>query len=114
MRDTILIERVIQLKEILDRIDVPAFEDIPDRDTMARISAKKWRLPSTEIDFVLIGDGPRAGEWLISPETMDRLPEFYERVKDLPYKPGPAKELDDAYRALSLEKKSTIYDAFTN
>ena len=35
-------------------------------------------------------------------------------VKRLPYKPGPAKELNEAYRALSSEKKSTIYDAFTS
>ena len=68
---------------------------------MERISAKKWRLPNTEIDFVLIEDGPRAGNYLISAETVDRLPEFYERVKHLPYKPGPAKELNDTYRALS-------------
>ncbi len=114
LRDTILVERVIQLKEVLDRIDIPAFEDIPDQDTMARISAKKWRLPNTEIEFVLIENGPRAGEWLISSEVLERLPEFYDRVKHLPYKPGPAKELNDAYRALSSEKKSTIYEAFTS
>ena len=43
---------------------------------------------------------------LISAETVDRLPEFYDRVKHLPYKPGPAKELNDAYRALSSDKES--------
>src|SRR3954463_8788801 len=114
LRNTILLERMLQLKEILDRIDVPAFEDIPDRDTMARMSVKKWRLPNTEIDFVLIEDGPRAGEWLVSAETMEQLPGFYERVKHLPYKPGPAKDLNDAYRAVSSDKKSTIYDSFTS
>ena len=59
--------------------------------------------PNTEIDFVLIEDGPRAGDYLISAETVDRLPEFYEQVKHLPYKPGPAKELNDTYRAMSSE-----------
>ena len=104
----------MQLKEILDRIEIPAFDDIPDREAMERMSAKKWRLPNTEIDFVLIEDGPRAGNYLISAETVDRLPEFYERVKHLPYKPGPAKELNDAYRAMSSDKECTIYDAFTS
>ena len=79
---------------------------------MTRISAKKWRLPNTEIDLVLIEDGPRAGEWLISPATINRLPEFHNRVKHLPYKDGPAKELDEAYRTLSSDRKGTIYDAF--
>ena len=45
---------------------------------MTRRSAKRWRLPNTEIDFVLIEDGPQAGEWLISSETVNRLPEFYD------------------------------------
>ena len=50
---------------------------------------------------------------LISAETVDRLPEFYERVKHLPYKPGPAKELNDTYRAMSSGIRNfTIYDAY--
>ena len=114
LQTTIPVERSLQLKEILDRIEVPAFDDIPDRAAMERMSAKKWRLPNTEIEFVLIEDGPRAGNYLISAETVDRLPEFYEQVKNLPYKPGPAKELNEAYRALSSNKKATLYDAFTN
>jgi MscS family membrane protein len=43
LRDTIAVERLIQLKEVLDRIELPAFDDIPDREAMARSSAKKWR-----------------------------------------------------------------------
>ena len=62
-KHTVPIERAIQLKEMLDRIEIPAFDDIPDREAMERNSAKKWRLPDTEIDFVLIEDGPRAGSY---------------------------------------------------
>lgn len=107
-------ERALQLKEILDRIDVPAFDDIPDREAMERNAAKKWRLPDTEIDFHLIEEGPRAGSYLVSAATVERLPEFYERVKHLPYKPGPAKELNDTYRAMNENKEFTIYDAFAS
>ena len=45
---------------------------------------------------------------------MDRLPEFYERVKKLPYKPGPAAELSDVYRKLSASGTATIYEAYSN
>jgi MscS family membrane protein len=114
LRDTVAIERGIQLKEILDRIKLPSFDDIPDREGMARSSAKRWRLPDTEIDIVLIEDGPRAGEYLVSADTVDRLPEFYQRVRELPYKPGPAKELADAYRTLSSNRASTIYEAYSS
>jgi MscS family membrane protein len=112
LRDTVSVERLIQLKEIFDRIDIPPFADIPDRETMARMSSKRWRLPGTEIDIVLIESGPRAGEYLFSAATVDRIPEFYDLVKDLPYKPGPGQKLADIYRSLTHSSSATIYDAF--
>ncbi len=114
LRDTVADERLLQLKEILDRIGLPSFDDIPDREAMTRSSAKKWRLPGTAIDIVLIENGPRAGEYLVPAETVDRLPEFYERVRKLPYKPGPAKQLADVYRTISSNRASTIYEAVFN
>ena len=76
LQDTIPVERLLQLKEILDRIELPPLADIPDQEAMARLAVKRWRLPGTEIDFVQVRDGPRAGEYLVSAETVDRLPEF--------------------------------------
>jgi MscS family membrane protein len=112
LQDSVTLERLLQLKEILDRVEIPATADIPDRETMARLSSKRWRLPNTEIDIVLIENGPRMGEYLVSAETIDRLPEFYERIKDLPYKPGPAERLNAAYRTIGLSGAATNYDAF--
>jgi hypothetical protein len=63
-----------------DFVEITA-ADIPDREAMARQPSKRWRLPNTEIDIVLIENGQRAGEYLVSAETIDRLPEFYDRVK---------------------------------
>jgi len=114
LRDTVAPERAIQLKEILDRIEYPSFESIPDQEVMARASSKRWRLPGTEIDIGLIEKGPRSGEYLVSADTVDRLPGFYERVKKLPYKPGPAAELSDVYRRMSSGGAATIYDAFSS
>jgi MscS family membrane protein len=71
---------VLQLKEILDRIKLPSFDEIPDREAMTRSSAKRWRLPDTEIDVVLIEDGPRAGEYLVSADTVDRLPQAPQKA----------------------------------
>ena len=112
LRDTVIGERIVQLREVLDRIEVPAFADIPDREAMAARSTKRWRLPDTEIDFALIESGPQAGEFLVSAETVDRLPEFYQRVKHLPYRSGPAADLYGVYRAISLGGSATIHDAF--
>ena len=85
LRDTVSTERTLQLKEILDRIEIPRFADLPDQDAMARQLAKRWRLPNTEIDIVRVENGSRAGEYLVSAETIEHLPEFYARVKYLPY-----------------------------
>ena len=80
---------------------------------MARTSSKRWRLPGTEIDIALIENGPRSGEYLVSAGTVDQLPEFYERVKKLPYKPGAAAELSDVYRRMA-RGAATIYDAYSS
>src|SRR5262249_4188742 len=53
------------------------------------------------------------GEYLVSAGSVERLHEFYNRVRTLPYKPGPAKELADAYRTISSNRSSTIYEGFT-
>jgi MscS family membrane protein len=114
LRDTVAPERAIELKEVLDRIELPSFEAIPDQDAMARASSKRWRLPGTEIDLALIENGPRSGEYLVTAETVDRLPQFYQRVRKLPYKPGPSAELSAFYRRMSSGGSATIYDGFSS
>ena len=106
-------ERAIQLREILDRIDLPSMQDVPDAAAMANLPAKRWRLPDTEIDLMLVQQGPRAGEYLVSPETIARLPDFYQRVKDLPYKDVPARRVEEAYRRFSPNSGRTLYDILT-
>jgi MscS family membrane protein len=39
----------IQLKEVLDRIDLPPIESIPDAQAMAKSELKRWTLPNSEI-----------------------------------------------------------------
>jgi MscS family membrane protein len=86
-------EGAIKLKEIFDRIELPSFEVIPDakaieaeeeREKVAELD--QWRVPNTEIIISRVKKGPRTGEFLFEPETIDRLGEFYGKVKDLPYK----------------------------
>ena len=114
LTDTFSLERALQLREILDRIPLPAPGDIPDAAAMTNRPAKRWRLPDTEIDFVQVQQGPRAGDYLISPETIARLPEFYRRIRDLPYKPGPGRRLVETYRRFGAGRISTISDVFAS
>jgi MscS family membrane protein len=112
LHDTLGIERAVQLREVLDRIALPSPEDIPDAAAMAARPTKRWRLPNTEIEFVQIQDGPRAGDYVLSPDTVERLPEFYQRVKDIPYKPGPAGRLAETYHRFAPGSTGTLYDIF--
>jgi MscS family membrane protein len=109
--DTIATERALQLKEVLDRIDIPPFADIPDQAALTGQPLQRWRLPNTEIDIARVESGPRAGEFLVTAETVERLPEFYARVKQLPYKPGAGEQLNALYRQASHSQTATIYDA---
>ena len=90
--------RVLQLKEVLDRIELPAIEKIPDAAAMESAQFKRWSVPGTEITIALVKQGPRAGEYLFSPQTVERLPEFYRRIKHLPYQPGATAGWYESYR----------------
>jgi MscS family membrane protein len=78
--------RMIQLKEVLDRIELPPIESIPDDQMMAKSEFKYWVIPNTEIRIQRVEKGARAGEYLFTPDTVERLPAFYAKVKNLPYK----------------------------
>jgi MscS family membrane protein len=88
-----LIERVgfestLLLKTIFDRISIPPLEEIPHADEMHKKELSRWRLPNTEITIAKVLKGPREGEFLFTPSTVDRLHEDYELIKHLPHKPG--------------------------
>jgi len=112
LKDTLGTERGLQFREILDRIPLPDLADIPDAAAMANQPNKRWRIPGTEIDFVQVQNGRRAGDYLLSPETVDRLPEYYERVKDLPYKPGAGRHLAEVYHNYVPQSRHTVYELF--
>ena len=91
------IESTVRLLEILERIEIPPYTEIPDAEAVANEELSRWTLPDTEIHIVKVEQGPRAGEFLFSPETVDRLPEFYQKIKNLPYKPDAIKDIYQIY-----------------
>jgi MscS family membrane protein len=98
LAESLSMYRVLQLKEVIDHLELPAFESIPDAAAMESEPFKRWTLPGTEITIARVEEGPRAGEYLFSPETVERLPEFYNRIKHLPYQPGATAGWYETYR----------------
>ncbi|KXX66336.1 mechanosensitive ion channel protein MscS [Marichromatium gracile] len=112
------IEHALLLKEIIDRVGLPALAEVPDARSVERHDLTRWRIPNTEIVIAQVASGRRAGEFLFSPETIERLEDDYERVAALPYLPEATPGLYDAYistpgRGLSLGWGRGLPDSLT-
>jgi MscS family membrane protein len=76
------------LREILDRVELPPYQDIPGDDDVSSGALTRWTIPNTTIDIVKIEDGPKAGQFLFSKQTVADLEASYHLAENLPYKKG--------------------------
>ena len=104
-RERIGFETALLLKEVLDRVQTPPYQKVPDFAAVERSGIEKYVIPNTEIRIERVIDGTRMGEYLFSSDTVDRAREFYNRVKDLPYKPGAS---IGAYEELIFDPGSLV------
>jgi len=86
VRETVVAEGTLLLKEVLDR--VPPFPEDEAPDAEGAEGLERWRVPHTEINLIRVASGERAGEFLFSADSVARIREFYDKVQDLPYQPG--------------------------
>ncbi|MBD1546310.1 mechanosensitive ion channel family protein [Roseibium aggregatum] len=90
-RKSASLEIVLQFQEILDRIYLPAMEDVPGGPAGSFLNSKaigelpeRWKIPGTDIVFEkteMPGNGSR---FLITGSSVDRIPEDYELIKSFP------------------------------
>jgi MscS family membrane protein len=91
VRDELGVEKALLLKEILDRIELPDFEAIPDQEQVAADeNLESWVIPRTELTIARITEGPLKGEFLFNAATVEQLDHFYALSEHLPYKPDAA------------------------
>ena len=68
------------LYEVLSRIELPPEGETPGEGAFEEGKKNvKWTIPNTEITLARADEGPRAGQFLFSPETVARAREFYEQ-----------------------------------
>ncbi len=97
-------EVAVCLKEILDREELPRWEEIPDvEDIEAAGGFEKlshWRIPGTRITITRVDEGPRRHEYLFSPGTVDRAVEYFKQIESKAYREeGDGPEVsEDFYR----------------
>ena len=93
------------LWEVIARVELPDLAGIPgasgDRlDGDESSLPARWRVSGTGITIVRVEEGPRAGEFLFSSDTVQQAPRFYETIRDLPYlRPMP---IENVYRSNQL------------
>lgn len=89
LRHVLADEASTNLKEVLDRIELPPESEWPDEERVAEDEITRWTIPHTEITIALIEVGPKKGQFQFTPDTIERATEFYDRVKHLPYVDRP-------------------------
>jgi len=78
----------IYLKEILDRIQMPPEQEIPDEKTVQAQNISYWTIPYTEITIAAVKEESSPRRFLFSSNTVRNLEKFFERIKHMPYQPG--------------------------
>ena len=91
-------ESALLLKEILDRIPLSPYAEMPGAKAVSgKEGIQSWTIPKTEIEIERVEDGLDEGEFLFSPETVENLRSFYNKVKEMPYKPGASRGVYEFY-----------------
>ncbi|MBB4039721.1 MscS family membrane protein [Microvirga flocculans] len=91
------LEAVLLLKEILDRVPLPEARSIPGDEDLAGKPLPNWNVPGTEIRIARMADGPRAGEYLFSSETVGQLENVYRRIRNVPNASGTQEDFYDFF-----------------
>jgi MscS family membrane protein len=101
LRRDVGIETALQLKEIFDRMILPPIDSVPNAEMVVaqkkaakevssgEVGTARWRYPNTEIEIVEMAEGERKGQFLFSAATVRHISEYYEKIKDLPYRNVP-------------------------
>lgn len=117
LRYTAGIESALFLKEVLDRIELPADSDIPKVEAFESSDEGEpltsWQIPETRIAIARVKEGPQQNEFLFTPETVRKAAQFYRIVKGLPSRTSGravSSGLYEAHVAATKKKPSLTAD----
>lgn len=98
LRAEVGVDDALYLYDTISRIGVPSPESIPDATEVAAKGINRWTLPRTEITIEKITEGPQAGEFLFSSDTVARARQFFRLARHLPL-PGDSIDVLSQWRA---------------
>ena len=112
LRDSAGVQSAVYLKEVLDRIDLPAEDEIPGVAKGTDV-ASTWKVPGTRLVIARAEEGPHRGEFLFTSETVRRAASFYKAARLLPYRDSGrpvSRSFHDRYVAATKRKPQQTID----
>lgn len=114
LRDTVGVESGVYLKEVLDRIELPAQDAIPDSSDEQTSALTHWRIPGTRITLARVTEGTDAGAFVFTADTVRRAAKLYSVAAQLPYRSdGPPTSPGFYARYQELTKRQPTLTADT-
>jgi len=78
------------LKEILDRVELRPWDEIPGASEVQAGGAyeelSRWRIPNTRITIERVQEGHRKHEYQFSTGTVERAVDYFRDIRDRPYR----------------------------
>jgi len=87
-------ESTLQLKVILDNIDVPDLNTVPEVKDFKGSEDRFWRIPHSDITIARVSEGRREGAWLFSTDTVSQIGTYYRLIKE---RRGKDRSFDPVY-----------------
>jgi MscS family membrane protein len=95
-------EVAVCIKEILDRQQLPPWEQIPDIEAIEAAGGfeqlSTWRVPGTRLTIARVEQGERKHEYLFSAGTVDRAVGYYRSMASRPYRQSGPKTSPGLYQ----------------
>ena len=92
-RDSLAAEAAVCIKEILDRVELPPYDEIPGAKEIGKPDEsdqiKRWRVPGTRLTIAQVEEGPQRLEWLFTAGSVSRARDNYYDMKSRPYRKTP-------------------------
>jgi MscS family membrane protein len=115
LRDMVGLESSVYLKEVLDRIELPGYDEIPGVTADEEEPISRWRIPGSRLTIARVQSGPQEGAYLLSSETVRQAAKLYSAAKQLPYRSeGPRVSAGFYNRYVALTKRQPTLAADTS
>lgn len=83
-------EVAVCIKEILDRVELPPWGEIPGAEDIEAAGGfenlSRYRIPDTRITIARVESGPDKHEYLFSPGTVQRSVDYFQSIRSQPYR----------------------------